>query len=149
MTVKQFEEFLGDIRDDLSNLDKILIPEVNNIVQDLKRDAPRAKKDGGALEDSIQGIISGDNVQFTMLAYGIYQNYGVDGTKKSAGAEPIKDGVTGAGYTMSFGTKTIGGDLPFKVRKKIAEFGLKPKNWFSMKDITDQLVLAIENNTQP
>lgn len=149
MTVRQFEELLGDFADDLSNLDKILIPEVNSIVNDLKRDAPVAERNGGALRDSIQGRIVGDNIEFRMNAYGIYQNYGVNGTLKNSGAKPIEDGLEGAGSTMSFGTKTIGGDLPFGLRKHIAEYGLKPKSWFSMEEITDQITEAIQNNTQP
>ncbi len=150
MTIREFETFLGDIEDNLSNLDKVLIPEVNDIVQGLKDDAP---VNNGKLRDSIQGIITGDNVEIVMKAYGVYQNYGVNGNVKSKEeAQPIEDGVEGAGYTMQFGTaRMIHGKsgLSYGARTNIIKFGLKPKNWFSMQEITEQLVEAIQNNTQP
>jgi hypothetical protein len=148
MTVEDFEQFLGEYTDQLEDLNSSLTPLVNQMVNDLKSDAPDNK---GDLRRSIVGAVRDYQVEFGMLGYGIAQNYGVKGTKSSYGVEPIQDGIPGAGSTMSFKSKTIGGNLPYGVRKSIAEKGLKPKNWFDMDEMTQLIVdeitrLTTENN---
>ena len=80
-----------------------------------------------------------------MLNYGVFQNYGVDGTKE-ARATGVEKGVFGlpAGARFKFKSQTIGGSLPFPVRRSIAERGLKPKSFFSIAGIKDEVILRLE-----
>jgi len=95
------------------------LKEVGNyIVSVLRQKAP---KDTGRLRNSIGYSIteSGNSYQIRIgyLIYGVFQDLGVNGTKVNRGSP------------FQFRSKTIGGRLPFAVRKSIAEKGLRAKNW--------------------
>ena len=95
------------------------LKEVGNyIVSVLRRKAP---KDTGRLRNSIGYSIteSGNSYQIRLgyLIYGVFQDLGVNGTRVNRGSP------------FSFRSQTVGGNLPFAVRKSIAEKGLRAKNW--------------------
>ena len=88
----------------------------------------------GQLARSIQGETYSRQgkigIQVSMEDYGIYQDSGING---------IKQQVPKRGESFyppgQFRSKTIGGNLPFAVRKSIAEKGLKPRP-FIVKGLT-------------
>jgi hypothetical protein len=54
------------------------------------------------------------------LIYGVFQDLGVNGSKVNRGSP------------FQFRSQTIGGRLPFAVRKSIAEKGLRARNWTTL-----------------
>ena len=77
MTVEEFERSLQDFGEGLSNIQPILLNIGGRIVDEIKAGAP---VDSGALRNSIKAVIEDDSLTIAMLYYGIFQNYGVDGT---------------------------------------------------------------------
>tara|TARA_R110000765_G_C18549854_1_gene562125 strand:+ start:42 stop:503 length:462 start_codon:yes stop_codon:yes gene_type:complete len=151
MTVDQFSAQLDAFGEEALDLTSILNDIARDITTQMKADLRTGQYAKGNLKNSIFATASPDKFEIEMLAYGIPQNYGVVGTANNYGAKPIQDGLQGAGKVMTFGTfKTIGGDLPFGIRKYIAEKGIKPKNFFNMDDITeevnDRILEALTNN---
>ena len=73
---------------------------------------------------SSQVVVRNNTIKIQILGedYGVYQDTGVSGTKKS---------YTKAAESLyapgQFKSKVIGGPLPFAVRKSIAENGLRPR----------------------
>ena len=122
-----------------TDLSDILATIGSDITGQIKRAAP---VDTGALKASISFNVSPNSLQLEMLNYGIFQNYGVKGTENDPGAISTPDGIFGvaAGYKFQFKSQTIGGSLPFPVRRSIAQRGLKPKQFFNLRDITDEVV---------
>ena len=112
------------------------LKEVGNyIVSVLRQKAP---KDTGRLRNSIGYSItqSGDSygLRIGYLYYGVFQDLGVNGTKVNRGSP------------FSFRSRTVGGDLPFAVRKSIAEKGLRAKNWTQLSDAEeDQMNKKIQD----
>jgi hypothetical protein len=135
--IAQLEEF-GQRAVDLSD---ILSQVGSEITTKIKADAP---SDTGALKSSISFEVNQDSLTLEMLNYGVFQNYGVDGTKESR-AKNIEPGWFGINETrFKFKSMTIGGSLPYPVRKSIVERGLKPKSFFSVADITQEVALRLE-----
>ena len=134
MTVEQFESFLGEYAERLEDIGADLTPLVNEMVNDLKREAPYDK---GNLRRSIVGAVRGDEVEFGWLYYGSYQNYGVSGTKDGLG-ETVNEAVS------PFPSR--GSNYKFKTRR----FGLPAQNWFDIDDMTqlivDEITRLTENN---
>jgi len=107
------------------------------------------KEQSGNLRRSIKVILSGYELSISMLAYGYFQSFGVNGTKKG-GAMGLPPEVASSfgvseGYRYQFKSKVISEEsgLPYPVRKKIAEFGIKPKNFYP-SDIEDKIIEILE-----
>ena len=151
MTVDQFTAQLDAFGEEATDLTSILNDIASDITNQIKSDLKTGPNATGSLRNSISAHVDPDKLEIEMLAYGVPQNYGVIGTQNNYGVKPIQDGLPGAGDTMTFGThKTIGGDLPFGVRKWIAEQGIKPKDFFNMDNITEvvteRVLEALTNN---
>ena len=144
MTVDEFIADLDRFGQQATNLSDILTNIGSEVTQDIKRNLVTTSGTG-ALKASIQFSVTEDTLTLGMLNYGIFQNYGVDGTKEQR-AIPVESGIFGvpAGYKFRFKSQTIGGSLPFPVKRSIAERGLKPKQFFSVKDLTDEVTLRIQ-----
>ena len=152
MTVDQFTAQLDGFGEEAQDLTQILSQIAADITNEIKanlRTGPNAK---GNLKRSIIASADPDGFEIEMLAYGVPQNYGVKGTRSSfGGIKAIEEGLPDSGKTMTFGTyQTIGGDLPFGLRKHIAEKGIRPKNFFDMDDIktevAQRITQALTNN---
>lgn len=144
MTVDEFTSRLSGLGQRATDLSDILSTIGSEITQSLKAKAPQ---DTGALKSSISFGVTTDTLTLEMLNYGIFQNYGVAGTKSSpVGLKPVEAGIFGipAGYRFQFKSQTIGGSLPYPVRRSIVERGLKPKSFFSIADLTQEVVLRLE-----
>lgn len=142
MTVDDFISRLSTLGQEATNLSDILTGIGNDITRDMKQRAP---VDTGALRNSISFTVDENTMTLEMLNYGVFQNYGVDGTKESRG-RGVEDGIFGipVGYRFKFKSMTIGGSLPFPVRKSIAEKGLKPQVFFTMANLKEEVTSRIE-----
>ena len=132
MTVEQFESFLGDYAERLEDIGADLTPLVNEMVNDLKSQAP---VDRGDLRRSIVGAVRGNDVEFGWLNYGSFQNYGVSGSKDSLG-EIVNEAVSP--FPRS------GSTYKFKTRR----YGLKPQTWFNIDDMTNLIVAEVTRLTE-
>ena len=138
--IAQLEEF-GQRAVDLSD---ILSQVGSEITTKIKADAP---DDTGALKSSISFEVNQDSLTLEMLNYGVFQNYGVGGTKSSpATLKPVEGGIFGipAGTRFRFKSLTIGGSLPYPVRRSIVERGLQAKSFFNIQDISQEVALRLE-----
>lgn len=138
--IAQLEEF-GQRAVDLSD---ILSQVGSEITTKIKADAP---SDTGALKSSISFEVNQDSLTLEMLNYGVFQNYGVGGTKSSpVTLKRVEGGIFGipAGTRFRFKSLTIGGSLPYPVRRSIVERGLQAKSFFSIADITQEVTQRLE-----
>jgi hypothetical protein len=146
MTVDQFANMLEGLGDQLSNLDSDLLEVGGRIVNELKGQAPY---NTGQLSNSIQAVVQDNSLAIEMLAYGIFQNYGVDGMSRQIADEVPQFGVlqprTGRRFGFSGDYEMIGGDLPIPVRKKIYQLGLRPQRWFDLEELSDEIAIEIAN----
>lgn len=147
MTVEEFTQRLEGLGQRATDLSDILTQIGTEITTAVRANAP---EDTGALKRSIQFSVTPDSLSLEMLNYGVFQNYGVDGTK-TASAKEIEPGIFGITQKrFKFKSLTIGGSLPFPVRRSIAERGLKPKSFFSIADLKEEVATRIEEEiTQP
>lgn len=139
-SIEDFENQLADFGQQLTNLDDILLNVSGQIVAQIKASAP---VDEGNLKNSIQAVITDNQIQIQMLAYGLFQNYGVDGMQQRV-ADPVPFGVeprptTGDRFGFSGNYEMIGGDLPIPVRKHIYAYGIKPQRFFNIETITNYI----------
>lgn len=142
MTVDELNARLSQFGQQATDLSDILANIGSEITLQIKRDAP---VDTGALKASIGFQVTQNSLQLDMLNYGIFQNYGVIGTENDPGAVSTPDGIFGvaANYKFRFKSQTIGGSLPFPVRGSIARKGLKPKQFFNLKDIAEEVSIRL------
>ena len=138
MTVDEMNARLSQFGQQATDLSDILATIGSDITAQVKRAAPVKS---GDLQRSISFSVTMNTLEMEMLNYGVYQNYGVIGTENDPGAISTPDGIFGvaANYRFRFKSQTIGGSLPFQVRKSIAQKGLKPKQFFNLRDITDEV----------
>jgi hypothetical protein len=98
------------------------LKEVGNYIVSVFRQ--KAPKDTGRLRNSIGYSITetrdGYQLRLGYLIYGVFQDLGVNGTRVNQGSP------------FQFRSQTVGGSLPFAVRKSIAEKGLRAKNWSTL-----------------
>ena len=138
MTVEEFESFLGDYAERLQDIGADLTPLVNDIVNELKNDAPYKE---GDLKRSIVGAVRGETVEFGWLDYGTYQNFGVSG----------KDGTRiSSGRQRPFGITNPIELGPFGYKPQNRRWGLSAKPWFDVpglaQEISDEIRRLTENN---
>lgn len=146
MTLDEFSNALRGFGEELRTIDDELLEIGGLLVEALKAAAPR---DSGALKNSIEAVVQDNSIQVQMLAYGVFQNYGVDGTNQPR-ADRVPFGIdprpaAGDKYGFSGQYEMIGGDLPFGVRTSIYQKGLRPQNWFNLDTLADQITNEIAN----
>lgn len=139
-SIEDFENQLEGFGQSLTNLDDILLNVSGQIVAQIKSNAP---VDQGNLKNSIQAVIIDNQIQIQMLAYGLFQNYGVDGMQQRV-ADPVPFGIeprptTGDRFGFSGNYEMIGGDLPIPARKSIYAYGIKPQRFFNLETITNYI----------
>ncbi len=109
MTVEEFTADLQRWGQNVSDMQTILTEIAGPIVDQLKIDAP---EDNGHLRNSIRAKISETDIEIEMLAYGVFQNYGVKGVKSSRSPVDEPKAATIAGRpvngTFQFGTQNYG-----------------------------------------
>lgn len=139
--LENFNQFQDSVDQIQGNLDQDLNRLATRIVDQMRRDAPVADQNGGSLRDSIKVNIDRFKFIIEMLAYGPYQNYGVEGTQN----ESIFTADEITGRTYKFGTQysMIGGSLPFGARVKIHRMGINRQPFYNIESIMEQLEESI------
>lgn len=123
MTVNEFEQQLGNFGQNLEDITAILLQIAGPIVDDIKSQAP---VDTGALKQSVQARVQGDSLFIEMLYYGMFQNFGVNGTDDRVARE-VPFGVSERPTSEPF--------YQFKQRR----FGLPARGFFDV-DLITQIV---------
>ena len=131
MTVDEFMQDLDQFGQQLSQPEQLL----TNIGMQLQ-DAMRAQApvDTGALKNSIRYQVEGNSLLFTMLLYGPFQNYGVNGTEDFTARQ------------VQFGVQPRPTSEPFYAFKK-RRFGLRPQPFFDMTNITNVIADQFADET--
>ena len=121
MTVNEFEQQLGGFGESLQDITAILLQVAGPIVDDIKSRAP---VDTGALKQSVQARVQGDSLFIEMIYYGMFQNFGVNGTEDRI-ADEVPFGVSERPLSEPF--------YAFKQRR----FGLPARGFFDVDLITE------------
>jgi hypothetical protein len=122
-------DFLADLEglgQQLSDPQSILTEVGEQITSEMKRLVP---VDTGSLRNSISYTITDDQLTINTLYYGMFQNYGVNGTR-SIGAAAVPFGINLRPSSEPF--------YAFKTR----EFGLAPQTFFNLESTTNQIADA-------
>ena len=129
--IDRFGESLNDLQPEIEAIR-------DEIVSDLKGNAPVAKVNGGSLRSSIRGEATSNSLTLYMNDYGFFQNYGVNPAEGT--------GVAIAPPTFGISVKPRGGNKFYSFQKRM--FGLEPNRkqpksygqdggWFSIEQIKD------------
>lgn len=121
MTVEEFEQQLGNFGQQLEDISAILLQIAGPIVDDIKASAP---VDTGALKQSVQARVQGESLFIEMLYYGMFQNFGVNGTEDRI-ADEVAFGVTPRPTAEPF--------YAFKQRR----YGIEPQRFFDAELISE------------
>lgn len=119
MTVDDFIADLSALGQELSEPQEILTEIGSDITEEMRRLAP---VDTGALKQSIGYTVNGNQIEFSMLYYGFFQNYGVSGQSDSLGT------------TVPFGLLAPSNGSFYQFKKR--QFGLRPQRFFNYDTIT-------------
>lgn len=146
LTIEQFEAQLQGLGEQLTNLDAILLEIAGRLVNQLKAGAP---VNTGNLRNSIQALVESNTLTIQMLMYGLFQNYGVDGTQNRVARE-VPFGIDPRPrnepfYSFNPEKKMIGGNLPFGARVQIHRMGIKPQTFFDLDLITTTISEELAN----
>jgi hypothetical protein len=138
------EEFIqrDNFGETLSNLDGVIYQWMQQKVTEIQAATP---VDTGDLKRSIQLTASRFNFQIRMNYYGVFQNYGVMGTKSSR----IPVNLPEAGLTI--GNEAIDPNQRFGFKEESNAWGVKytgirARSFFSISDITNELENLIAEN---
>ena len=136
MTVEEFESALEGFGETLGNLSPVLFDLGGQIVDEMKRNVPI---DSGNLKSSIKAVIDEDSLSFEMLAYGLFQNFGVKPDYNTKN--------TPKPFNSRFGGITNPTEVPFGVDPQPREgkfykykpdnrkFGLPARKFFDVDEI--------------
>lgn len=128
MTVEQFEEQLADFGESIRDLSPILNQIAEDIADQIRQAAP---VDTGRLRNSVNAFVTANSLEITMLYYGAFQNYGVNGTQDNI-ANRVEFGVAPRPSSEPF--------YAFKSRR----FGLPPKRFFNLDDLQSLVAQRVE-----
>tara|TARA_R110001632_G_scaffold183961_1_gene304039 strand:+ start:113 stop:565 length:453 start_codon:yes stop_codon:yes gene_type:complete len=134
MTTEEFERALEGFGETLGNLSPVLFDLGGQIVDEMKRNVPQ---DTGNLKSSIKAVIDEDSLSFQMLAYGLFQNFGVKPDyNTSSKHKPFNSRFGGIQnpQEVPFGVEPqplSGNFYTYKTRK----FGLPQRKFFDVDDI--------------
>ena len=146
MTLEEFEREIGQFGEEIRDLDLAITEYLRQKVTEMQSLAP---EDTGELKRSIK--LTGDryNFQIKMNYYGVFQNYGVAGTKSSKIPVNRPEAGLSIGSTVidqqpfSFGTGNFNqGGKPWGAYYT----GIRATSFFSISDIADELENIIINN---
>ena len=128
MTVEEFENQLADFGESIRDLSPILNQIAEDIAEQIRQAAP---VDTGRLRNSVNAFVTANSLEITMLYYGAFQNYGVNGTQDNI-ANKVEFGVAPRPSSEPF--------YAFKSRR----FGLPPKRFFNLDDLQSLVAQRVE-----
>ena len=154
-TLDDFDNDLGNFGQELQNLTPLLTRIGNEMTAQLRSNAPVADSEGGSLQSSIQLSVQPTSFGISMLAYGVFQNYGVVGVDGGSRATDPRGGQRIPNEVFPQGSGD-GGKYQFGVKQpKYRGWGAyytgfsKNVGWFDVdelaEEVTDRLQEAINN----
>ena len=154
LSPEQIAAQLQDIGTDLPQSLEVALQQAAAIAIEEIKQNPNFPVDTGRLKNSLQArIIDGQFLGITMLNYGYYQNFGVEGTRNATRQFGVDDIVKtflppreGDTYKFNKQNKMIGGDLPFGARVNIHRNGLNAKRFFDTEDLIDRVIEIVNQN---
>lgn len=139
---------MSDISNDIqSAYNDLLLEAANELVTYLKGEAPEKT---GALKNSIQATVNGNDIEVSYLRYGVYQDFGVKGwdNKNGPNASPFQFKYRNDGDTNKRPGPIGGSYGTYAGRVAIRKYGLEAKYWASNPDgsaqVPDSVVAIIE-----
>ena len=129
MTLEEFSRQLEGIGQQIEGTPNTLVQLGERIVNSMKMRVP---VDTGALRASLRYAVQGDELSFSMLEYGQFQNYGVRG-QTGPFTNPVPRGVEPQPSNPPY--------YSFKERV----FGLRPQPFYDLDEIQEQLLEALAN----
>ena len=139
MTVNDFIDDLTQLGEELSNPQEILTEIGSDITESMRRNVPVKT---GALKQSIGYKIVDNTIEFAMLEYGFFQNYGVlPNYDLRSYHKP---------FNNEFGTITQPTVSPFQIGLgfRSREFGLPARKFFDYDNIINTITAGIANFTE-
>lgn len=140
MTLDEFETRIDDFQKDLLDLTPILTEIGNEMTIALRAQAPG----NGRLKSSIRLTVEPQQFGISMLAYGVFQNYGVVGVDQGSRATNPRTGQITPDSVFPQGSGT-GGRYQFGVKQpKYRGWGAyytgfsKNVNWFNIDSIAQE-----------
>jgi len=131
MTIEDLMQDLDQFGQQLSQPEQLLTNIGQQLQEGMRAQAP---VDTGALKNSIQYTVENNRLLFTMLLYGPFQNYGVNGTEDFTARQ------------VQFGVQPRPSNEPFYAFKK-RRFGLRPQPFFDMTLITNTIAEQFADET--
>lgn len=134
MTVEDFERELSDLGQEIRDTaTQGVLDVLSPIIEQMRRRAP---VDTGRLISSIAAQLGPEySIQFFMLYYGAFQNYGVSGTQDSFGvsvpAEVEPTPANGSNYAFT--------------RRR---FGLRRQEFFDIEQIREDIVAGLQQRIE-
>lgn len=128
MTVEEFENQLANFGESIRDLSPILNGIAEDITAQIRRAAP---VDTGRLRQSINAFVTANSLEITMIYYGAFQNYGVNGTQDNI-ANQVEFGISQRPSSEPF--------YAFKSRR----FGLPPQRFFNLDDLQSLVAQRVE-----
>lgn len=128
MTVEEFENQLANFGESIRDLSPILNGIAEDITAQIRRAAP---VDTGRLRQSINAFVTANSLEITMIYYGAFQNYGVNGTQDNI-ANQVEFGISQRPSSEPF--------YAFKSRR----FGLPPQRFFNLDDLQTLVAQRVE-----
>ena len=129
-TPAEFAALLGRFGESLNDLQPELQDLASQIVDDLRAGIrSQGLIDTGALIGSVRAQATSNTLEISMLDYGMYNNYGVNGTSG------VKNGIV---RRVEFGVAPpprSGEFYSFRSR----EFGIRSRQFFTMENLNAQL----------
>lgn len=136
---------LKNLADEIRGIGEDLAPDLMQLIGqaldvEIERWKQQAPRDSGDLANSIsKRMVDAYTWGVSFLEYGLFQNFGVAGTKNSTRQYGVADFVSSeskptSGATYGFKSPIIGGNLPFGVRVAIARDGINANPWFAAND---------------
>ena len=130
MTVDDFIADLSELGQELSDPQQILTEIGSDITEEMRRRVP---VDTGALKQSIGYTVNSNQIEFKMLYYGFFQNYGVSGQSDSLGR------------SVPFGLLAPSNGSFYQFKKRA--FGLPAQQFFNYDTITNEITDGIADFT--
>ena len=146
MTLDDLERQLDQATNEILNITPILTEIGNELTNELRMKAP---ENTGALKSSIRLDVQPQQFGVSMLAYGVFQNYGVVGYKEGDRAKNPRGGQMPPNDIFPKGSG-MGGRYQFGVKQPSKGWGAyytgfnKNIGWFSVEELTDKVTTRLQ-----
>mgnify|MGYP001597453403 CR=1 FL=1 len=135
-TVEDFLDDLRELGETLSDPQRMLANMGDDIVETMRRNVP---VNTGALKSSIRWNFTGESsIEFNMLEYGLYLNYGVRPNQFTRTPKARQPNSPEYGLRRPWAEPEYGVTMGSGYRKP-REFGMMARQFFSKEQITDYI----------